>query len=473
MRARMSGALLAAAVMLVLWSGESAQACSCIGGNVQPCQAYGNARAVFVGVVIGVEEKKPSSLRKRKPESANDAGDDDDFTPRVFSFAVEEAFSGVGIGEAKVATGRGGGDCGYPFAQGGRYLVYAYPNRRGDGIATGICLPTKLATEATEELKFLRGLSSRAAGVTLSGAVTTGYSPDGTPPPVDKRTTGLPLIIEGEGVRRETQTDAEGRYHLTGLKAGTYTIKLVLPDELHTYRAEEKVTIAERGCGGISFYISDNGRTGGKVVDADGVPVPRITINAVLADEVEKDDANMRYAEADAEGNFKFEALPTGRYLLGIRLEKFPQLDVPANAYPRMYYPGVESPAQVERIEVGAGAAIKNVELRLLPRRTARTLRGVVVWADGRPVKKADVSFREITYHRNSNINNGVSTDEEGRFTFKTYDGLTYIFTANSNERPTGNPMHVEPVTVTVSEEMETIKIVIPLGGNRPSAAKP
>jgi hypothetical protein len=414
MRVRTGGALLAVTVVLVFWNVESVQACSCIGGSIQPCQAYGDAKAVFVGVVTGVEEKKTDTARKRTREGANDVGDnDDDFTPRVFSFVVEEAFSGVGGGEVKVATGRGGGDCGYPFVRGGRYLVYAYSNRRGDGISTGICAPTKLATEATDELKFLRSLSSRAAGVTLSGAVMTSYhSPDGAPPPVDKRTIGLPLIIEGEGVRREAQTDAEGRYQLTGLKAGTYTIKLVLPDELYTYRTEEKVTIAERGCGGISFYISDNGRIGGKVVDADGVPVPRITINAVLADDVEKEDANMRFAEADAEGNFKFEALPAGHYLLGVRLEKFPQADAPSNAYPRMYYPGVESPTQAQPIEVGAGAQIKKLELRLLSRRTARTLKGIVVWADGRPVKKANVSFREITY-RNTDINNGVSADEE------------------------------------------------------------
>ena len=42
-------------------------------------------------------------------------------------FTVEEGFRGGGVAGSQIVvdTGLGGGDCGYPFVPGTRYLVYA------------------------------------------------------------------------------------------------------------------------------------------------------------------------------------------------------------------------------------------------------------------------------------------------------------------------------------------------------------
>jgi hypothetical protein len=52
-----------------------------------------------------------------------------------------------------VVTGRGGGDCGYRFEVGARYLVFAY----GDDakLETNICQRTKELAQAAEDLKLL------------------------------------------------------------------------------------------------------------------------------------------------------------------------------------------------------------------------------------------------------------------------------------------------------------------------------
>lgn len=450
MRARTKIALLTVTVGLVLLNVDSARACTCGGGKVEPCQAYGSASAVFVGTVADVA---PTTTKYGEGET--------EYRQRLFTFHVEESFSGVNGTVAQIVTGNGGGDCGYGFVKGASYLIYAYRDDRDNRLYTGICTPTKPIARATDELKFLRSITSRAPGVTLSGAVMTASpSGDDVKPPVDKRVVGLPVIIEGEGERRELRTDDEGRYQVTGLKAGTYTIKVVLPDDLYTYRAEEKVTIAERGCGGIGFFVSDNGRVSGRVMDTQGVPVSRIIVNVLPVEEVEKETPNMSYAQADEEGNFKFEALPPGRYLIGVRLSKYPQQGDPTNAFPRMYYPGVDTAAQAEAIIIGRGEHIKNFELRLLPRRNQRVLRGAVVWSDGRPVKNANVHYREVTYNEQG-VNNAISADEQGRFTLEVYDGLTYVFGASSNTRYAGRPERVEPVRITVGEGSESVRIVI------------
>ena len=66
---------------------------------------------------------------------------------------VERIWKGILSNEVIVVTGRGGGDCGYPFEVGARYLVFAY----GDDtkLETNICQRTKGLADAAEDLKLL------------------------------------------------------------------------------------------------------------------------------------------------------------------------------------------------------------------------------------------------------------------------------------------------------------------------------
>ncbi|MDQ3649865.1 MAG: carboxypeptidase regulatory-like domain-containing protein [Acidobacteriota bacterium] len=454
--------VLAMPVAFLMWGVETARACSCVTvGKFEPCRAYGSASAVFVGVANGVEKRKIEDVRAERKRQ--DAGWD--VPSMIYSFAVEEAFGGVEGSEVKIGTNSGGGDCGYQFTKGERYLIYAY-GREGN-LSTSICTPTKPIAKADDELKFLRNLASREPGVTLSGAVMMSHpSKENAEPPIDKRVAGLPIIVEGGGERRELQTDAEGRYQLTGLKAETYTVKVTLPDELHTHRAEEKVVITERGCGGANFFISDNGRISGKAMDAEGQPVPRITINALPIKETEKDHPDIRFAQTDEEGKFKFEALPVGRYLLGVRLSKYPQQNDPTSAFPRVYHPGVETAEQAEPVIISAGEHVKDFALVMPPRRAERVIKGLVVWADGKPVAKANISYRDVTYH-DPVTNNGIQADEQGRFTIKGYEGQIYVIEARSNPSFVGDfrrdgPMErVEPLRITLANPTQPVRIVV------------
>lgn len=55
-----------------------------------------------------------------------------------------------------VQTGFGGGDCGYHFKSGSRYLVYAWVDNSGN-LSTGICSGTRPLDSAGTALKVLRG----------------------------------------------------------------------------------------------------------------------------------------------------------------------------------------------------------------------------------------------------------------------------------------------------------------------------
>jgi hypothetical protein len=87
-------------------------------------KAYKNSSAVFVGEVIEIVQK-----------------------PNVFfvevKFAVERKWNDGIRKTVAVITGKGGGDCGYPFEVGKKYLVYALNGK--NTLRTNICTKTALA----------------------------------------------------------------------------------------------------------------------------------------------------------------------------------------------------------------------------------------------------------------------------------------------------------------------------------------
>jgi hypothetical protein len=98
--------------------------------------------------------------------------------------------------------------------------------------------------------------------------------------------------------------------------------------------------------------------------------------------------------------------------------------------------------------------------------RAESVIKGVVVWADGTPVAKANVAYKDVT-HNDPGINYGSQADEQGRFTIKGFAGQTLLIEALSNRTFVGDfsrdgPMErVERVRITLNEPTETVKIVI------------
>jgi hypothetical protein len=100
-------------------------ACTCflqedISIEKQVKDAYQKSSSVFVGEVVEVL-KKP-----------------DAFFVTV-RFNVEKSWNKKFQKEITISTGTGGGDCGYEFAVGKKYLVYAYGDNK---LSTNICTRT-------------------------------------------------------------------------------------------------------------------------------------------------------------------------------------------------------------------------------------------------------------------------------------------------------------------------------------------
>lgn len=232
--------VLSVVVGWLLVTSSAAHACSCMTPGT-PCESYGTANAVFVGTAVSVRELE-------RPKS----GDVDTWHyQRAYKFSVEQSYLGVEGTEVEIVTGSGGGDCGYQFQIGTRYVVYAHSYQ--DRLSTTICTRTRTVTSAGEDLAFLRNLSSAAPGASISGEVVYRKARSGA--------GSLPrevlVKIEGNGVSREVRPDAQGRYRVTGLPAGKFKVTLQLPETLTTHLPEREITVADRGCASVTYYVSD------------------------------------------------------------------------------------------------------------------------------------------------------------------------------------------------------------------------
>jgi hypothetical protein len=90
---------------LYFWMATTeANACSCIGPR-PPCEAYGQASAVFIGVVTA-DSPIPLMIEGNQ------------YQQKLITFAIETGFPGIQGAATEVITGMGGGDCGYSFKRG-------------------------------------------------------------------------------------------------------------------------------------------------------------------------------------------------------------------------------------------------------------------------------------------------------------------------------------------------------------------
>jgi hypothetical protein len=441
--------LLLGVVIVILLASPTANACSCGGGGA-PCESFGTSSAVFAGTVIAVREK---------PLPKKIDGNDLDWLPRFgYKFSVQQAYSGVAGTEVEVYTGSGGGDCGYPFKVGQRYLVYAH--LYNERLTTGICTRTRPFSQATEDLAFLDTLSSAGPGVTIHGLITR---PDAKPD--DPANSDISVVIEGESQRKEVRPNADGAFTVSGLPAGKYKATINLPDALTTWRNESEVTVTDRGCAGVGWYVTDNGRVNGRVINADGEPVPKILVSLVQPGSDPREN-QVKLERTDDEGNFKFSAVPRGRYLIAVNHNRFPELKDPTKGYPPTFYPGVTDQANAQAITVGPGEKLNDLLVRVPSKRAPSVVKISVVWSDGTPVPKAAIGIADVTLDTDF-VSYSANADENGQHTIEGYIGEILVIHAQSDQPSVSvngryqQMERSEKVRITLERPTENVRVVI------------
>jgi hypothetical protein len=429
-------------IMLILLgavacASSRAMACSCAGESA-PCQQYWESSAVFIGTVI---EGRLVTVKEGDYEHQR----------RAVRISVDESFRGVEGAEVEVLTGLGDADCGFGFRRTQQYLVYAFRAENDQKLHTSICTRTRSISEADPDLIYIRGLSKAKPGGTISGKVVrqlrneTGGS-SGQP------LAGVKVTVDGPQTA-EAVTDVKGEFKIEGVHPGEYTVVPAAPRGLSTRGPNQRVTVADRGCAVLHFWLESNARISGRVINPQGLPVAKAE---VVLYEANKETYNgyVDYAYAEEDGSYQFKLIPPGRYVLRMRYDGMTSQNRP---FPVIFYPGSPDKSQARVFTIAEGETF-DLDIKVPPLPAEVEIRGQVVWPDSKPAATANVGYMAPK----DSIFYGLKVDQEGRFSFKTYDGLTLGISA-SLEVTKGKYASANAGPIVVGVNTEPIKLVLQL----------
>lgn len=310
--------------------------------ELAPCDAFGAARAVFVGqagVPVVARVTFPDGLRT---------------TLKLSPVTVERAFRGV-AGEMMYITPAGMETY---LTPGERYLVYGrdygFPNIVMSGPAYG----TKLLRNATRDLEFLESFDASASGGTITGVLEADES-DAAHIGSDVRPLPqIPVRLVSPAFTATTSTAEDGQFVFYGVPPGVYRAEPLLPDDLavNDSPAPTTVLVSPGGCAALPVHAVPNGRITGFLKGGGGGPAVA-DIVALMPADLKRDEPDRYFQSVSVagDGRFEFAHVRPGRYVLG-RLA----FTLNGERIPATYYPGVAMRSEAAVIVVGR-SDIQNV----------------------------------------------------------------------------------------------------------------
>ena len=278
--------------------------------------------------------------------------------------------------------------------------------------------------------------------------------------------SGRPLsrveIRAGSGTRAQSSslTDGEGRYELTALPAGTYTVGATKASYIRTswgeQRAEgpgKRITLADgQRIDNINLSLRRAGVVTGKIVDEFGDPVTDVSVSAMRYQYVQGSRRLMpsgRGGQTNDIGEFRVYGLSPGQYYVSATLRNFmgPATETTdRTGYAATFYPGTGNVAEAQRVSIAPGQTVTAVNIALLPIQTSR-VSGTALDGDGRPLTAAVVNAMQ----RIGLMQMGASftpVGVDGKFSLPNLTPGDYTLRVNG---PTGEFASVD-ITVTGSD---------------------
>ena len=393
---------------------QVADACTCVGG-IPPCQTVWQASGVIEATVVSIETVEGPPMWENGPP----------ISERLVR--LKEVRTVLGAAPDAVATGFGGGDCGYDFRVGTRYLI-VFHKRPSDGRMTaGICSPTQPASWPSPFRGYLEGLSKPSPGATLSGKV---WLLHGTVDFSERRNeplTGVQVRLSGP-VQQQAESDRDGEFRFERLPAGDYTLVPELPsgrNELSPIQTSTLTLPNTHTCAAVTLTTAVNGILEGTVVDETGRPVPDAAINLRLAEPRNRAQPWYRFGKTDSTGTYRFDQLPPGRFVVGVNLSRGPHRASPfAITYARL---GAGPTPEVIEIASGARQQLAPIVVRRL---APTVVTGEVRLEDGRLVAGATLGAKPAGERPVDLIDWGGKTGEQGTFAADLLQDVTYTIEA-------------------------------------------
>jgi hypothetical protein len=469
------------ALLILLGTPLPGSACSCLDVD-SPCQAYQSSDVVVAGVVTDIRDDAVDiTIDGVKAGSA---------TRRWIRLRVEEPLKG-GAREMTMVTGGGGGDCGYPFSVGGRYLVYASvtepmsvhlnPNQSPTpppppaGVAPGplygvtSCGRTRMLADAEDDLALVRALVRGRPETRIFGQVDRLVRPLGTYEyAIEPAGPMADVVVEARGRDQtlRTRTDDRGTYRFLNPPPGRYQVTVHPPSGFAMFPdgmdATVDVDVKTAACSAehdVSLEI--DGRISGRVIDARGQPVAGgIQVSIVTISSADKglEDVHSR-SEYTQDGRYEFTGLPPGDYLLGVSIAAPPQRRTP---YEATYYPGVSDRGRARVFRLSAGEQLTGIDISLPERMSEVIITGIIKRADGTSVGTARVELYDARMPSLPlPLGPSANTDVQKRFSVPAFRGREYLLRASAIRPGDASPTVSPAVAVRAVDGMPPVELVI------------
>lgn len=404
---------------LFFFSAYSTIACSCAVWST--CQAYGAAKAVFVGKVIeGRAAERMSDMVK--------AGTKD----LTFKFSVSRAFLGVKKGDTVVVhTGFGFGDCGFPFEKGEEYVVYAHDNK--GTLQTGICSRTRHISDSADEVKDLDALLLTNGGM-VNGMLTRYEQSSLIGPPFKPLARRIVRLVRvGNAKVYRSVTDEKGGYQFNDLPTGRYRLKIDLEPGwvLDDYETQEFL-LNKHGCAKEDLSVENNSHVNGLILDPDGKPVKNVWVEFIpVGVSSTTNRFPKEFSTTNPQGEIGWFSLPPGKYTASINFLNAPDDEAP---FPASFAPGVLDRTNARIIEIKPGSDVNDIVIRIPARLAERNISGSVFWPDGTPAENASVFLLDMVTE-DAYVGESVDTNSEGRFQKTGYAGRRYIIHVRADKK--------------------------------------
>jgi len=216
-------------------------ACDCVYPG-RPCNAFAQSAYVFSGKVTKVSK---TSVQSKNGE----------YQEPLYTFAVEGSYRGLnGKPQAEVVSGSGGGDCGYTFKEGERYLVYAGLDQPSGKLYTSICSRTRLLSDAVDDLKYFAEKDDPAHGAGIEGWIDElSRDPDNSVKVIGPL-KGAHLKVSSKSRHWIVTTGEDGRFQLWGLQPGTY---VVTPQFAPKFAEDSRtIVLKAKSCADVRFLAT-------------------------------------------------------------------------------------------------------------------------------------------------------------------------------------------------------------------------
>lgn len=251
-------------------------------------------------------------------------------------------------------------------------------------------------------------------GITVTAATTSS--------PLDNRTVA------------KTTTDDEGKYQLTGLSAGQFTIAplakaFVVSTDGAYKQPGQSISVAEgEAITKIDFALLRGGVITGRITDTNGRPVIGERVSVVAKDAQETNRPMTMFDglrnTTDDRGIYRVYGLGPGSYRVSIGQAASAGgvaiMGMGGSQYPKTFYPNVSEEAKATLIEINEGTEVSNIDIVAGSPGRSFSVSGRVVNADsGQPVPNMYVVYSSLdgTNRQLGGMNfTGSQTDANGKF---------------------------------------------------------